>query len=144
MSTPLPATEEDIDIFLAAFEDGTLPKERWTHAAHLLGGACYVYQLGAEAALNHMRICVPRYNIAVGGENTFDSGYHETVTIFWIKLLAAFLAEQQPVTRAEFAARAVAHFASPWDVYGRYYSYNVIRNTEARAHWRAPDLLPLP
>ena len=39
--TPLPATEIEIDEFLAAFESGTLPKKRWTHAAHLLAGACY-------------------------------------------------------------------------------------------------------
>jgi hypothetical protein len=38
--TPLPATETEIDEFLAAFESATLPKERWTHAAHLLAGAC--------------------------------------------------------------------------------------------------------
>ena len=30
----LPGTEVEIEAFLAAFEGGTLPKERWTHGAH--------------------------------------------------------------------------------------------------------------
>ena len=30
-------------------------------------------------------MCVGRYNEAVGGKNTETSGYHETITVFWIK-----------------------------------------------------------
>jgi hypothetical protein len=140
----LPATEENIDLFLAAFEAGTLPKERWTHSAHILGGACYVHRLGEAAALDHMRSSVQRFNLAVGGQNTTTSGYHETVTAFWIKLLAAFLTSNQPITRADFATLAVAHFAPQRDIYTRYYSYNLIDSIEARAHWQPPDLQPLP
>ena len=72
----LPVTELEIDVFLAAFEGCTLPKERWTHAAHLLTGACYVHALGEAGAIDRMRLCVRRYNEAVGGKNTETSGYH--------------------------------------------------------------------
>ena len=66
MSVPntLPATESEITAFLAAFEDGSLPKQCWTHSAHLLAGAWYVHQLGEARALDHMRTCVQRYNEA--------------------------------------------------------------------------------
>jgi hypothetical protein len=140
----LPTTEEEIDLFLSAFEAGTLPKERWTHAAHILGGACYVHRLGEAAALNHMRISVQSFNIAVGGSNTATSGYHETVTVFWIKLLAAFLATHQPIARTHFAALAVGHYASQRDIYARYYSYNLIGSSEARARWQPPNLQTIP
>ena len=93
--TPLPASEIEIDEFLTAFESGTLPKERWTHAAHLLAGACYVHRLGQSSALKHMRMCVRRYNEAVGGKNTATSGYHETITVFWIKVLDGLLLHAQ-------------------------------------------------
>lgn len=136
----LPTTEAGIDAFLAAFEDGSLPKEQWTHAAHVLGGACYVHRLGEADALDHMRTCVRRYNEAVGGQNTATSGYHETVTVFWIKLLHAFLLAKQPVGRAEFAAFAVAHFVPQRDIYRRYYDFDVVASTEARARWVAPNL----
>ena len=83
----LPETEEEIDAFIAAFEGCTLPKERWTHGAHLLTGACYVHALGQAGAIEKMRECVKRYNVSVGGKNTETSGYHETITVAWIKLL---------------------------------------------------------
>ena len=52
----LPVTEPEIDVFLAAFEGGRLPKTEWTHAAHLLTGACYVHTLGQNAALKKIAI----------------------------------------------------------------------------------------
>jgi hypothetical protein len=136
--TALPATEIEIDEFLAAFESGTLPKERWTHAAHLLAGSCYVHCLGQASAINHMRTCVRRYNEAVGGKNTATSGYHETITVFWIKVLDALLFQAQPITRAEFAALAVERFASQRDLFRRFYDFDVIASTEARAVWIPP------
>ena len=60
----LPITEQEIDKFLASFEEGTLPKERWTHGAHLLTGVCYVHGLGESVAIDKMRLCVRRYNEA--------------------------------------------------------------------------------
>jgi hypothetical protein len=139
----LPKSEAEISAFLAGFEDGSLPKERWTHAAHILGGACYVHRLGEAAALDHMRMCVKRYNEAVGGKNTATSGYHETVTAFWIKLLHAFLLEKQPIDRAEFATLTVEHYASQRDIYQRYYDFDVVASTEARARWIPPNLKPI-
>jgi hypothetical protein len=136
--TPLPATEVEIDDFLAAFESGTLPKVRWTHGAHLLAGACYVHRLGQSSAINHMRTCVRRYNEAVGGKNTATSGYHETITVFWIKVLDALLLRAQPIARAEFAALAVERFTPQRDLFRRFYDFDVIASTEARAMWIAP------
>ena len=135
--TPLPTTEIEIDDFLAAFESGTLPKERWTHAAHLLAGACYVHRLGQSAAIDHMRACVGRYNEAVGGKNTATSGYHETITVFWI-ILDALLLHTSPIVRAEFAALAVERFTAQRDLFRRFYDFDVIASTEARAVWIPP------
>jgi hypothetical protein len=135
---PLPTTETEIDEFLAGFESGTLPKERWTHGAHLLAGACYVHRLGQSSAINHMRTCVRRYNEAVGGKNTATSGYHETITVFWIKVLDALLLHAQPIARVEFAALAVERFTPQRDLFRRFYHFDVIASTEARAEWIPP------
>src|ERR1700692_3124272 len=103
MDEPLPTREAEIDTFIAAFEDGTLPKTRWTHSAHILTGACYVHAFGERPAIDRMRRNVSAYNIAVGGQNTPPSGYHETVTVLWIKLLAQFRRQHPDLTRAHFA-----------------------------------------
>jgi hypothetical protein len=138
--TALPTTEVEIDNFLAAFESGTLPKERWTHAAHLLTGACYVHCLGQALAIDHMRQCVRRYNEAVGGKNTATSGYHETITVFWIKVLDTLLHQVRPIARGEFVALAVERYASQRDLFRRFYDFDVVGSIEARAVWMPPTL----
>ena len=142
----LPVTEFELDEFLAAFEGGTLPKVRWTHAAHLLTGACYVHGLGVDTAMDKMRLCVKCYNVAVGGENTETSGYHETITIAWIKLLGRLLREAQasgPITRAEFAALAVARYEADRSHLQQYYDFDLVGSIEARRTWVAPTLASL-
>jgi len=139
---PLPTTEAEIDAFVRAFEGCTLPKAEWTHAAHLLTGACYVHALGEQAALATMRTNVRRYNESVGGKNTDTSGYHETITVAWIKLLAALLERTQPTARAAFAAHAVAHFAPRRDIFSRHYDFDLLQSTPARLGWIEPNLAP--
>jgi hypothetical protein len=136
----LPGTEAEIDTFVHAFESGTLPKARWTHGAHLLTGAWYVHRLGEAAATDKMRTCVRRYNEAVGGKNTDTSGYHETITVLWIKLLANLLRESQPIGRAEFALLAVERFHSDRGILQRYYDFDLVNSVEARKQWVPPTI----
>jgi hypothetical protein len=136
----LPVTEQEIDEFLAAFEAGELPKARWTHGAHLLTGACYVHALGEAAAIDKMRLCVTRHNESVGTANTDTSGYHETITIAFIKLLAGLLRETSPIDRAAFAARAVERFAADRGILRRYYDFDLPASVEARRSWIPPTL----
>jgi hypothetical protein len=140
---PLPETESEIDAFLAAFEGCTMPKARWTHGAHLLTGACYVHALGQAAAIDRMRICVKRYNESVGGKNTETSGYHETITIAWVKLLDSLLREVSgdgTPERAEFARLAVERFVGDREIFRRYYDFDVAASVEARRSWIQPTL----
>jgi hypothetical protein len=141
---PLPVTEREIDDFLERFEGCTRPKEEWTHAAHLLTGACYVHALGRDRALERMRECVRRYNESVGGKNTATSGYHETITVMWIRLLDGLSAENPGLARGEFAALAVEYFGSRRDIFREYYGFDLVASTEARLGWVEPTLKPLP
>jgi hypothetical protein len=137
---PLPTTEPEIDAFLAAFEDCTLPKSRWTHSAHLFTGACYVHAHGPDTALAYMRERIRRYNVAVGGQNTPTSGYHETITVAWIKLLDRLHRNSAPIARADFAALAVERFAHDRTIFRQYYDFDLVHSTEARARWVPPNL----
>jgi len=136
----LPTTEAEIDSFLDAFESCTLPKSEWTHSAHIFTGACFVHTLGEPAAIDHMRRSIRRYNESVGGQNTSTSGYHESVTVLWIKLLAAFHRETAPASRAAFAAHAVEHFAPQRDIFARFYDFDLVASTDARQRWIPPTL----
>ena len=136
----LPLTEPEIDAFLAAFESGTLPTERWTHSAHLFTGACYVHMLGADLAIQQMRVCIKRHNESVGTANTDTGGYHETITIAWIKLLNRLLRESSPLERADFARLAVERFASDREIFRRYYDFDLVKSVDARRAWIPPTL----
>lgn len=140
----LPVTEAEIEEFLAAFEGCMLPKERWTHGAHILAGACYVRELEREAAIDKMRLCVRRFNESVGGKNTETSGYHETITVMWLRLQHGLWMESQPMGKAEFARLAVERFEPQRAVFREYYGFDVVGSTEARLGWVEPDLKALP
>jgi hypothetical protein len=139
----LPTANPEIDAFLRAFETCTLPRSEWTHAAHLFTGACYVHAHGELEATAKMRANVSRYNLAAGGQNTETSGYHETITIAWIKLLASLRTHAAHLTRPEFAALAVAHFAPQPEIFRRHYDFDLLASREARARWIEPNLAPL-
>jgi hypothetical protein len=138
--TLLPTTEPEIDAFLTAFEDCTLPKSRWTHSAHLFTGACYVHAHGCDLATDLMRERIRRYNVAVGGQNTPTSGYHETITVAWIKLLDRLHRDSAPITRADFAALAIERFSSDRNPFRQYYDFDLAASTEARLSWVPPNL----
>lgn len=140
LSATRPPTEAEIDGFLHAFESCTLPKAEWTHAAHLTAGACFVHQLGETAAVEHMRLCIPRYNESVGGKNTDTSGYHDTITVFWIKVLASLHEAHARLSRAAFAALAVERYGERRDLFREFYDFDVVASTEARRMWIPPAI----
>jgi hypothetical protein len=137
------ANSQALDRFLHSFEGGTLPKAEWTHGAHVAVAACYLFQSNVRIVLPLMRERICAYNLASGGANTSTSGYHETLTRFWLLIVDNMLSRQQPVSRLEAARQAVAAFGEERALHTRYYSTDIVRDTAARQQWRAPDLLPL-
>lgn len=130
---------------LRGFEDGSFPKEQWNHAAHLRVAGCYLLGYPRDEALQRMRDGVRRYNVATGGKNTEDSGYHETLTCFWINVAGAFLAGlPEGMTAAGKVQALVDEFGARRDLFREYYGFDVVKSREARAGWVEPDLKGLP
>ena len=77
----------EVPRLVARFEDCTLPKEEWTHRAHLTVGLWYATRLPYEAALGAMRDGILRLNQAHGVPTTPTRGYHETITRFYLLVL---------------------------------------------------------
>lgn len=129
-------SESKLEEFLRGWIDGSLPKAEWTHAAHVAGAACVVCGSTAEAALPVLRERIRRYNEAVGGQNTEDAGYHETLTKFWTLVVASVAAEGE--SRLGAARKAVAQFGGARDLYKSFYEHDVVRDRQARREWVAP------
>jgi hypothetical protein len=138
------ASDEALDGFLSGFETGTLPKTEWTHGAHVAVAASYLFDSDFAAVLPLMRERICAYNLAVGTANTETSGYHETLTHFWLAIVSDFLCNRKPASCLEAVREAVAAFGEERALHKLYYSGDVVRDTAARRRWREPDLLALP
>jgi hypothetical protein len=79
------------EALVAAFLARTLPKVAWTHVAHLRVGLWHVRRFGEEGALARLRDGIRAYNESVGTANTDSPGYHETLTVFYVRIIADFI-----------------------------------------------------
>jgi hypothetical protein len=130
-------SREAFDEFVAAWENGALPKEQWTHAAHVAIGACYSVRF-RDAAFERIKDGILRHNAAVGTINSETSGYHETVTRLWAMVLARVTEGiSDPL---EAACVAVEKFGDNRGLHRSYYSFDVFANAAARRNWVPPDL----
>ena len=86
-------SDEEICRIIKGFEERTLIKSEWTHAAHLTVALfyCVVHPFGIAKNLMSDGICW--LNDKHGTANNDSSGYHETLTVFWLRTVANFVSE---------------------------------------------------
>jgi hypothetical protein len=80
----------------------------------------------------------------VGVRNTPDSGYHETLTLFWLGVIEARVRDLAGSSRRLAALGVVAEYGARRDLFKEYYSFDVVASREARARWVAPDRIIQP
>jgi hypothetical protein len=137
MTHPFLDTRESFEAFVEAWENGRLPRAAWTHAAHVAMGATYVVRYGPSAP-DELRRGIKRHNAAVGTLDTETSGYHETLTCFWASVLSRWVASHSDPWLA--ARHAVDKFGEERGLHTLYYSFDVVKDRNARASWVPPDL----
>ena len=141
------ATKTDLnskEALIRAFEAHTLPAKDWTHEAHLTTGLWYVFHDGYEKALCKIRSGIISYNLAVGGKNTPDSGYHETITLFWMWLLDQFVEHFGKDKEFEEVRKAfINSIYTSARVPLQFFSKAHLMSTAARGRWVEPDLQEL-
>ena len=139
------AGDEDIRAIGEGLLARTLPREAWTHEAHL--GAC-LWLVSERPDIDvdaEIATIISRYNESVGGVNDDTQGYHETITRAFLHGARLFLTEADP---GEGLADLVNEFIhSPmgrrdWPL--RFYSRELLFSVEARRHFVAPDVAALP
>ena len=137
-------TPLSLDELAAQFVAATLPRDQWTHIAHLRVGAWHVHRFGAGGALPRLREAIQRLNRAQGTPNTPNGGYHETITAAYVSLVSAFLAAGDPGQSLEHhVERLLAGALADRRVLLRFWSQETLMSPHARANWVAPDIAPL-
>ena len=77
-------TEYQIEKFIEAFSDRTLEVSKWNHKAHIIVALSHNWNYEFEIAFKMVKDKIVLYNESVGTPNTDESGYHETLTKFWM------------------------------------------------------------
>jgi hypothetical protein len=136
-------SEDSLDQFLHAFFHHTLPKPQWTHAAHVTLAACLLHKADVPSVLPVVRNAICSYNLSVGTQNTDTSGYHETLTVFWLRVVNQSLRQSPSASRLEAVRNVVAAYGTERALHRLYYSTDIVTCAAARGAWLEPDLKPL-
>jgi len=129
---------------LRQFEAGILPKEQWTHEAHFIMALWYCFHQPLPQAIQSIREGIKKYNLSIGGANTDHSGYHETITLFYTRLIIKYLLETGENDDLGYLLSTLVH--QPFltkDFPLKYYNKELLMSKEARKNWTAPDKEPL-
>jgi hypothetical protein len=132
-------TDADVEALVRSFEDGSLPRSEWTHASHLLVALWYMSRHSRDRATRLVRDGIRRYNHIHGR----DSGYHETITLAWLAVVAGFLARSDRDRPISVQARMLLDDCGDKDHLLRYYSRDLLMSDEARRDWIPPDRGPI-
>lgn len=123
------------DEFLHAFFSLTLPHSAFHHRDHLRLAWLVVRRHGAGAAPGIVAADIRRY----AGAHGHGLAYHETLTRFW----TAAVAHHSGID--DFDGLLAAHpMLLDRGLPLRHWSREALFSAEARAAWRAPDVLALP
>jgi hypothetical protein len=118
----------------------TLPREEWTHEAHLAACTWIVRDRPDIEIERELPGIISRYNESVGGVNDDTQGYHETITQVYIAGVKAHLAEvggNVPLFEAVNALLVSARGRR--DLPLRFYSKELLFSVLARRGFVEPD-----
>jgi hypothetical protein len=135
---------DEVPSLVTRFENCTLPKQEWTHRAHLSVALWYASRLPAGEALAAMRSGIHRLNAVHGVVSTPTRGYHETITRAYMHLVGRFVAEGDADGGWRPRVDRMLERLGKRDLLLAWYSRERLMSPAARAAWVEPDLAPLP
>ena len=128
--------ESEIEAVVSGFESCITAAADFTHVDHLTVAAVYLHRSSFEEAMRKMRAGLFRFieHYGVVGK------YHETLTVFWMKVVQVRLADLAPDCSLLEATNTVIEALSDSRLVFEYYSGDRLWSDEARQVWLKPDL----
>lgn len=133
-------TETEIGDVIRTFEDGTISRDEWKHAEHLTVALHYLCLYDFEAATEKMRSGIFNLLRAFHVDLTKEMPYHETMTIFWMRAVAAYNASKNGATMLEKANGVVALYDKEYPL--RFYSRELLFSDKAPSSFVEADIKP--
>lgn len=133
----------EIDQLVQSFTSKTLPKNEWTHNAHLATALWHLKKYELHEATCRIKSAIIAYNLSLGGENTGTGGYHETMTIFWMDILHIFVNDNSELSLKDTCNKLLNSSFSNKTLPFSFYSKDRLLSPLARARAVSPDLKEL-
>ncbi len=133
----------DDEAFLNAFETGAWPLADWHHREHIKVAYLYLRRYGFDEAMDRLRDRIKAYNAAHDVPDAPLSGYHETMTGAWLRLVYFTLRDRGA---KETADAFYEDNPQLWErrVLRLFYSTERFLSPEAKAQYLEADVTPLP
>jgi hypothetical protein len=132
-----------VPITIDTFESLAIPLAEWNHRAHVTVAYLYLRDLPFDQATARMRRGLGAILGHFKIEETPTQGYHETLTLAWMRVIAAMMNAYGPCDGPDAFLEQHPHLTSRY-LLRLYYTRDRIMSAEARRAWVEPDLAPLP
>jgi hypothetical protein len=129
--------EEEIRKLVNEFESCTIHPAEFRHYQHLAVALWYLKHFPYDEASEKMRAGIKRLAASAG-----KTGYHETITLFWLEVVREFLQNRSAGETVCESANSLANEYKK-SLIGDYYSEDVLGSVEAKTEWVEPDLKTL-
>jgi hypothetical protein len=137
MKTKYKHESEVLDL-VRSFEEATIPHDDWKHAEHLVVALYYVTRHDLEAAYGKMRSGI--LNLLEHGfkvDLKKEMPYHETITLFWMRLVAEYNASKNGTSLLDKANEVAYRWEKDHPL--KFYSRELLFSDKARAQFVEPD-----
>ena len=131
--------EEEVSELVRAFEDATISRDAWKHAEHLVVALYYLTRHEIHTAYAKMRGGI--LNLLEHGfkvDLKKEMPYHETITFFWMRIVADYNASKNGASLLEKANEVAYKWDKDYPL--KFYSRELLFSDEARAKFVEGDV----
>jgi hypothetical protein len=132
-------SDDEIRSLVNKFEACSFHPSEFKHHQHLAVTLWYVTNLPYEEASEKMKRGIQRLAASYG-----KTGYHETITEFWLRMVRGFVSEGEHAESIAVQANQLIEGYADKNLILDYYSAELLASPEAKSVWVEPDLKPLP
>ena len=134
MLTTFKDADEIIDLVLR-FESCEINPAEFRHYQHLTVALWYVRKFPYNIASEKLRGGIKKLAAAYG-----KSGYHETITLFWLMVIRDFVAKSNSIESICDLANRLIVSCTGKDLICEYFSADLLATERAKHGWVEPDL----
>jgi predicted ATPase len=132
-------SDDEIRSLVNEFEACSFHPAEFRHHQHLAVVLWYVANLPFAEARKRMKSGIQRLAARYG-----KTGYHETITEFWLRMVRGFLLEDERAQSLAMVANQLIEKYADKNLILDYYSAELLASPQAKSDWVAPDVKPIP